>query len=133
MQYVAADELSPTLQRFIIDHISSVDQLETLLLLYRNPLTDFTAEEVSARLYTTPEAARTRLEDLRGRALVSQVDTKKTYRFAPLSNEAVAVVDALAKAYKERPVSVITLIYSKPPANLQAFSDAFRLRKKEDK
>jgi hypothetical protein len=43
-----------------------------------------------------------------------------------------AAVGDLAATYAERRVAVITLIASRPMDNVRAFSDAFRLRKKED-
>jgi hypothetical protein len=41
-------------------------------------------------------------------------------------------VARLAGTYRERRVAVITLIVSKPLESVRAFSDAFRIRKKED-
>jgi hypothetical protein len=40
-------------------------------------------------------------------------------------------VRLLADTYRERRVAVITVIASKPMENVRAFSDAFRLRKKD--
>jgi hypothetical protein len=38
-------------------------------------------------------------------------------------------VNDLARAYAERRVNVIALIFSKPATSLRHFADAFRLRK----
>jgi hypothetical protein len=69
-----------------------------------------------------------------------------SYRFRPSTPELNAAVADLAKAYADRRVTVISLIYSKPsektvlaypakpPATdpLKSFSEAFRLRKGPD-
>jgi hypothetical protein len=42
-------------------------------------------------------------------------------------------IERLAELYKERRVSIISLIYSKPHQQVQAFADAFKIRKDNDK
>ena len=42
------------------------------------------------------------------------------------------MIDTLADTYRERRVAVVTAIASKPMENVRAFSDAFRLRRKEE-
>ena len=51
------------------------------------------------------------------------------FRFAPRNPATAALVQQLATDYADRRVSVIELIYAKPPDPIQSFADAFRLRK----
>lgn len=108
-----------------------METLEILLLLYGNPAEELGAAEVSRRLCTSIESAATRLVDLQQSKLLATIGADPVkYRFDSASTEAPLVVD-LEKVYKERRVSVISFIYSKPSDPLRAFSDAFRLRKDE--
>jgi hypothetical protein len=120
--------------RFVFEAIDSVEQLEVLLLLRKHPERSWGGGDVSRALYTHPLAAARRLTALHAQGLLTSetVGPDVRFRYAPSSPERAEVVDRLAALYKERRVAVTTLIYSKPPDQVQAFADAFRLRKKED-
>lgn len=125
-------ELSAEIRRFIGEHIDSAEQLEILLLLHRSPDKDFAAQDVSQVIYTVPASATMRLEALvAGGFLASSGGADPRYRFAPRSQELRRQVDTLAAAYRADRVSVIKMIFSRPPDQLQSFADAFRLRKGE--
>ena len=127
----AEEPLPEDVRRFIVDHIHSVESLETLLLCYAGTLREITPAEISRTLYTSLEAATTRLQELHRAKLLTACDSESVkYRFNPASPDA-PVVAALETIYKMRRVSVISFIYSKPTDPLRAFSDAFRLRKDE--
>ena len=77
------------------------------------------------------ESAAGRLNELhQTKLLVVTPGEPPKYRFNAASPDS-ARVSELEKIYKERRVSVISFIYSKPSDPLRAFSDAFRLRKDE--
>ena len=117
-------------QSFIADHVTSAEQLEVLLLLHGNPGTDFTAAEVSQRVYTVPAAATLRLEELVAAGLLqSDRASDPRYRYAPQSARLGERVDALARAYRADRVGVIRFIFAKPVDPLRSFADAFRLKK----
>jgi hypothetical protein len=127
----AEEPIPENVRRFIVERINSVETLEILLLLHGHPAEEFGAAEVSRRLCTSAESAATRLADLQqAKLLVTTAAEPLKYRFDSTSTEAALVAD-LEKVYKERRVSVISFIYSKPSDPLRAFSDAFRLRKDE--
>lgn len=115
--------------RFILDNLSSVEQLEALLVIRTDLNKDWTAEELSRVLYSTPSAVQMRMDELATRGLVRSVsETPKTYRYEPTA-ERDRLLDLLAELYRERRVAVIGLIYSKQGSQVQAFADAFRFRK----
>jgi hypothetical protein len=100
-------------------------------LLFGQPAQDLSAEEVSRSLYTSNESAARRLNELHlTKLLVITPGELPKYRFNSASPDSVRVGE-LEKIYRERRVSVISFIYSKPSDPLRAFSDAFRLRKDE--
>jgi hypothetical protein len=123
-------QLDDRLQRFIVENIASVAQLEVLLLLKQHPDRAWNAEDVARALYTGPTLIAAELADWAARGLlVAQSEQPGHYRYAPRSQELVETVNDLAEAYKERRVAVITSIYSKPVDKIRTFADAFRIRK----
>jgi hypothetical protein len=104
-----------------------------LLLLKDHADQEWTAESVSQTLYSTPSSVGKRLADLCGRGLLAAVEAPAGgYRYAPATPEKARLLDRVAEAYHERRVAVITLIYSKPHDQVQAFADAFKLRKDKE-
>jgi len=127
----AEEPIPEHVRRFIVDHIQSVESLEVLLLCFAGSSGEHSPAEVSRVLYTSLESATTRLEELhRDKLLVTSGADPMKYRFNSASPDTAVVAD-LEKIYKQRRVSVISFIYSKPTDPLRAFSDAFRLRKDE--
>jgi hypothetical protein len=127
----AEEPIPENVRRFIVERINSVEALEILLLLFGQPLEELSAGEVSRKLYTSVQSASARLDELQQAKLLVIIGTEPLrYRSNPANPEAAVVAD-LEKVYKERRVSVISFIYSKPSDPLRAFSDAFRLRKEE--
>lgn len=119
-----------TAQGFLSEFIGSAEQLEVLLLLHSEPDRDFTAAEVSQRVYTVPAAALLRLEELVAAGLASSDRAPDPrYRFAPASAALAARVEALAAAYRDDRVAVVRLIYATPQDPVRSLADAFRLRR----
>ena len=141
-------DLPEDVRGFIAGHLTSVVQLETLLLLQSAPDREWTAADVAAALRIDPAWARSQLDGLCEQGLAScRTDAPALYRYAPHDQATRAAIDRLSKAYVERRVTVITLIFSQPaeparqePARaeppradgVQAFADAFRLRNDKD-
>lgn len=125
-------ELADDIQRFIAENISSVAQLEVLLLLKAHPQQSWNADEVATALYAGSTLLADELAAWRSRGLLEVApDRPDAYRFAPRTPDMAAVVETLEEAYKNRRVSVITAIYSKPVDKIRTFADAFRIRKEQ--
>jgi hypothetical protein len=124
--------LPEDVDRFLARHVDTIEQLEVLLLLHRLPAADWTAEAVANALYIQPASAARRLAALADFGLLAAKSASApTYRYAPQSAELDQTVGRLAETYRERRVAVITAIASRPMENVRAFSDAFRIRKKD--
>ncbi len=120
-------------ERFIAEHINSVEQLEVLLLLHDRSSEEWTAATVARELHIDPGSAGRRLADWHARGLLSVSEASDpTYRFAPRAAELQRTVRDLAGSYAERRVTVTNLIFSKPTDHISVFADAFRIRPKED-
>lgn len=118
-------------QRFILQHINSVEQLEVLLLLAGHPDRVWTAESVSAELRIDINSAAGRLVDLQGRGLLANAGQEGSFRYTPASTDLRKTVADLAEIYRTFRVRIINLIFSKPIDQIRTVADAFKLR--EDK
>jgi DNA-binding Lrp family transcriptional regulator len=120
-------------RRFIAHHIDSVEQLEILLLLYREPGRAWSPEAVARELRIASESAGERLEDMVSDGLLKRHGAgPDEYRYDPKDMKLDDAVRGLAATYAKRRVTVINLIYSKPIDKILTFADAFRLKKEDD-
>ena len=127
---MAEGALSPEVRAFIVEYVGSVVQLETLLMVASAPDRRWTAAEVARALGIESGWAAGQLDGLCGQGLAECDDSDpRLYRYEPRDDALRSAVAALARAYAERRVTVISLIFAKPADGLRAFSDAFRLRK----
>ena len=130
---MSAEEIPQEVKNLIHDHLESVVQLESLLLLHTDPHKEWTAADVAKELRIEPAWASEQLNHLCDRGLLSCRDAGEAsgviYRYGPRAPELDRAVGGLANAYADRRVSVITLIFSKPVDKLKSFSDAFKIRR----
>jgi hypothetical protein len=119
-------------QTLITDHLTSVAQLEILLLLHASPDRDYPSNEVAERLRIDPAWARDELDGLADAGLLGHDAATGTYRFAPRTSALQSAVGGLAKAFSTHRVSVITLLFSTPSEGIGSFADAFKIRKDDD-
>lgn len=129
---MSAEQITEAMEQFLREHISSLPELELLLLLEKRTRPDWSAAEVAAELRIDPQWTERKLDELHARGLVTcQSGPPERYRFNPGASEQAAIVSQLAQCYERRRVSIITLIYSKPKDHLRNFADAFRLRERK--
>lgn len=120
----------PEVVALLSNHITSVEELEILLLLRRSADRAWDAAAVAEELRTSESSAAKRLGDLAMGGLIEEVgDGERSFRYAPASPWKRRAVDRLAELYAEAPFRVIDMIFAKPIANLRVYADAFRYRK----
>jgi predicted transcriptional regulator len=124
---VPSRDLPVSVRRFIDQHISSVEQLEVLLLLRGDRSVAWQPDEVANELYAQADSIAHRLDDLAARGLL--LLTGNSYRYQPRSEDLAQSVEDLADAYARRRVRVITHIFSDHDDAVHSFSDAFRIRR----
>ena len=112
-------------ERLIASYITSVEELEVLLLLRRHPDRTWQPEEVGRELATPAESAEVRLKDLVSDGFLERKDG---YRYTPKTPDLRKAVEDLAETYGKRRVTVIGLIFAKPSDAVQSFADAFKLK-----
>lgn len=118
-----------TLEEFIFRRIQTVDQLRATLLLHTDPTRAWDEAELAGRLYLEPKRV-TEVCDAMVKCGLATRDSAGRCRFQQLTGEDAALFEQVVMMDRERPVSLIRLIYDKPDT-LEAFSDAFRLRRNQ--
>jgi hypothetical protein len=127
---LVTDDFPNELKQFIAQHVESLAQLETLLLLYSEPRQPRNAVELARELYLPVDMCQGIVADLERRRLAVRTPADKC--IAPSGDVDVnRLVAQLDHYYRERRVAVITEIYSNPQKRVQTFADAFRLRREE--
>ncbi len=125
-------EISDDVLDFIYRRIDSVPHLETLLLLWENPLIVWTEEQVSLRVYVSRDQARGLLQDIaRQGFIVASAEVPHAYRYSPEWDQA-QIVSRLAATYRRHLVHVAGLIHSKAASGaVHEFARAFKFKNKE--
>ena len=118
--------------RFLQRAVPSFEAAELLLFLARHRDADWSLAEALGRLRPgvsigDAEAARY-LETFRAQGLVG-ADGERV-RYQPVSYFLDKQVEALETAYRERPVTLIRMIYALRDSRIQSFADAFKIGKK---
>jgi hypothetical protein len=126
-------DLPEEVRQIIERHIMSVEELEILRLLERDRDHSFSAEDIANELRTNPKSAARRIERVRELGLAAEdQDVPGRFRFAPAGTSGEKMAVELLAAYRRLPVTVITMIYSKPSSAIHDFADAFQLKKERD-
>src|SRR5689334_22323404 len=103
-------DLPLVVQEFLRDQIDSLEQLESLLLLFRRRELPWTALDVARELRLEDSVVAEALRALCERGLLAIVATPEQFRYGPSSPELAAVVERLAELDKEQRVAVMRLL-----------------------
>jgi hypothetical protein len=125
---VVRGRFTDAFRAFVHRYISSVEQIEVLLILRGAPDRSFTAEDISAIVRTNTASLAGRLAGL-ARAGLAAKDQGR-YRYAA-KGALARMVDTLADEYATRRFSVIELVFSRAEG-AHSFADAFLLRDEHD-
>jgi hypothetical protein len=127
-------EIPEAVRRFIVKHIHSVDQLELLVLLRKNPQQEWRPIEISKALERDAGVIEALLKSLESTELITYRDVSGERRYSgSLKNPDLLLgLQELSRWYSTHRVSVVGIIFSKPNDKIQTFADAFRIRQEED-
>jgi hypothetical protein len=123
---VSESPITAELQQFIAQHVHSLEQLEILCLLSDYPQESFKPEAVFRSIQSSEKSIADRLTIFANGGVLNV--SPDGYR---LASRYQGLVTGLAKAYRERRVSVIEIIYRPPTTPIHDFAEAFRLKRKE--
>lgn len=121
--------ISSEVRTFLAKYVDSAELLDILMLLHREPDQVWTADSVSNRVFTVPQAAERRLEELEARRLVVQrSDVPGAYELKTGAAEIERALVAVRHSYDANRAALISVVFSMKSDPVQSFSDAFRLR-----
>ena len=115
--------------QFVAEHIDTVPELETLLLLREGETRTWSEDEVAARVYVSRAVARGILEALRRKHLIVAQGEPPHYRYQPEQAGKAELIGEVATAYRLHLVPMATFIHSKAPASVREFARAFDFKK----
>ena len=119
--------------RFLYDNVESIDQLEILRVLGENLEREWNALALAEEVQAKHHDVRAHLARMQARGLLT-IATREAgicCRYGVSTPELDHMVTRLLQLYKERPVTMIKLVYERAKDPLRAFADAFRIRKEE--
>lgn len=117
-------------RHFLGRYIRSLEQLEVLLLLRREPDRWWTVPQVYEVIRSSHRSLEGGLEAFVGQGFLAQEKgPPPAFRYAPRSEELRAGVEQIAASYQHSRVRVIEAIFAPPLDPVQRFADAFKLRK----
>jgi hypothetical protein len=120
---------SAALRNFLQQRLTSIDQIDIVVLLMRDPSRAWTAPEVAEALGTPPESAAMRLFLLASTGLVMfEGAGMPKYRHAPGDAQTQAMLTELAEVYESNRNALAALLGA-PPDPVRSFADAFKLKK----
>ena len=121
--------VSESLRNFLQQRLSSLEQIEIVLLLRSEPGRSWTAPDVAAQLGSAPEAAAMRLFLLASSGLiVFEPAGLPRYRYEAGDPAIDSFLEELAEAY-ENDRAAVSAVISGPPDPVKSFADAFKLKK----
>lgn len=121
--------LPDQIEQFLSRHLTAVDQLDLLVLLYNSPQTEWTADAAAQVVHCPVDKAKTYLDQLEQQGFLGASGAPdRRYRYQPQDETRGQEARAMVEFYRERPVSVIRRIYDQAQNPLRAFADAFKLK-----
>jgi hypothetical protein len=129
---LSQDSAPDDLQRFLVEHVISYEELDVLLLLVRGG-GDWSAKSVGESLGAATRDCRVALESLVARGLLATAGDPATFRYSPKTDEIARGVDMLDRTYREQRALVAMMMSSNAlervrTSAIRTFAEAFRLK-----
>ena len=123
-------QLSETLERFIRERLPSLEQIEIVLLLRRDPSKSWSAPEVSQQLATPPESTAMRLFLLASNGILSfEGSGVPRYRYEASDAATDTLIAELLQAYDEKRDALFDIVGTPQRDPIRSFADAFKLKR----
>lgn len=126
-----SDQIPPEVKQFIRERVHSLEELEVLLLLFRDPDKQWTPEAVNDTIRSSISSIRARLADLVEKGLASVVPDKSNHYRADTA-QFEHVIHALEQAYRDHRIQIVQAIFEDSMANVRSFARAFKVKRDKD-
>jgi hypothetical protein len=121
--------ISKAAHEFLAKYVDSAELLDILMLLYGNADAVWTPESVSNRVFTVPQAAERRLEELKARGIVTDDPARPGAYKVDLNDQEVRdILPELLNVYRTNRADVINIVFRIKADPVKSFSNAFKLR-----
>lgn len=123
-------DLADVVARDVDQYVDSLDSLEVVVLLFRDPGRAWSPEQVAQTLRISVRTARREIERMRTRGIARPVQGEDgRLQFDTSDADKAAAVARIAATYGTRRIELINYVASQTLKRIQSISDAFRLRK----
>jgi hypothetical protein len=125
------DPFPEDVRQFLAANIDSLEQLETLRILGEDASREWELAEIAGKVQTPEDATLAHLTVLEARGLLRSERREKctVFRYGPRTPELELQIRNLLELYRQRPVSMIRMVYQRADNTLKDFSDAFKFRR----
>lgn len=123
------EPFSDAVRRFVLTSIPTVPHIETLLLLWREPDVEWTAEEIARRVFIPTQQAAAVAEELCSAELFACHGDPLRYRSRREPAALVALLGELDRAYTFHLRPITELIHSNVDRKAARFAQAFTWEK----
>ena len=126
----AGDPDRQQVDRFIVDEIDSVPQLEALLLFWNSRPKSWSCQSMAKALYVSPAVSEDILRNIAHRRLIAEVEGNDgEFALNADSDEKERMLASLDAIYRRELVRISNMIHSKASRAVRDFANAFRLKK----
>lgn len=126
--------LSDSVVAFVREHVETLEQLELLVLLVKSPERWWDAAAIAEVLGVPATVTRAALERLASRNLLAiRITTDVHYQFQPGTATLRAASELFAEACRTNRMALFRLMTDTQRRAMRDFSDAFRLRRHDDR
>lgn len=130
---VTSAEIPASVVRFVAEHITSLDQLELLLLLLHAPQKWWDAPSAAREIGADTNSTRRGLERFASQNLLAIAVTGDVrYRFQPGEARLQEAAEAFNAAYRSNRLAILHLVTGRPERSIRDFANAFRIRRDDD-
>lgn len=109
-------------------HLATMDHVEILMVLRAERDESFSVQRIASQIRKPEPLVEACLEALAEAGLAAQL-SNGAYRYAALDAPLDSAAESVIRLYNERPVTLVKMLYERPPSAVSTFADAFKLRK----
>ena len=130
---VSSGPLSDAACRLVREHIESMGRLDLLIVLYGDPRASWSAKRMGRQMRAPVRWAEAQMQSLQRAGILACTDTDDgpAWSYGPTDDGTAAAVQELITACQLDWAAVTREVMSLRPSGAEAFSDAFRLRRRD--
>ena len=122
--------ISKEVQRFLIENINSIAELEALMFLRNYRDRSWRCALVADQIYSSEEVTAGLLMKLTKMGILTTDEkSPESFQYRPHDQETARMVDQVAEAYAKYLIPVTNLVHKKSRRTIEDLAKAFKLKK----